>query len=318
MIVDIKYSHDTGVWKSEFKYTDTDYPNKELSSNLLAYQLGDTINDGGNKRSEQVSNQVISINRDKAYSTVNVPTNNSVARSRVEVTCTDSTYRLLSNYTIRRLIYKPNFEGKESVEEIVNNNKKAVGGNADMYIDKEVLKQIMYYIYSRKSVFDKGYLIIKVPKFQNINGKNIEVHYGAYCRAIIEKILYSLPIEMRLDLSFATLPNKEGVKNVGISFEPIDRPMEDIAAPKVFLHNPNCVQDPRIKNAYVDPQTKKIISACVDNPNLSQEFYGYCVQYRLVDPTKGITQLRGESFKQEFMRFYNEYMRNNIARKTQE
>jgi len=138
-------------------------------------------------------------------------------------------------------------------------------------------------------------------------GKRYNVDYNAYCRAVIEKILQTLPIEMRNGLSFATAPNQKGLEDVLVGFESLNEPIKirdnSYAHPKrIFLHNDSYRS--LLNDYYLSDDDEKIISACVKNPKLPQDFYEACVQKGIIDCRGSISkQLDNKNFQKIFLSY---------------
>lgn len=308
MEVLILHNHDTGIWKDTYLYRDIQFhQDPDLQEKFKKDYYDNKVPVARCKRDKYITNQVICIEEGRAYSILNKPDANPRAEHREMIMLRDSTYRLLNNSetidknnSIDEIIYTPDYENRET--DSYNKKKQQrsrVGGNADIFIENSILKKVLCYIYSQSCVCSKNYLVIKVPQYFYNNNQRVSVDYDAYCRAIIAKILYTLPIEMREGLSFATSPNEEGMKKVGISFEPENNPiniMNDIYGRepvKINIHQlgKDRVSQQRLnERTYLGDKEKRIISACVDNPKLPSLFYQYCVSKQIIDPTKGINQ----------------------------
>ena len=330
MEVLILHNHDTGIWKDTYFFRDTEKQNPILQKMFKQDYDENKVPVASCKRDNYITNQVICIEEGRAYSILNKPDANSIAGHREMIMLRDSTYRLLNNSrtidennSIDEIIYTPDYENRETDCYYKKKQQRSrVGGNADIFIENSILKKVLCYIYSQSCVYSKNYLVIKVPQYFYNKNQRVPVDYDAYCRAIIAKILYTLPIEMREGLSFATSPNEEGMKKVGISFEPENNPIkitEDIYGKepvKINIHQlgKDRVSQQRLnERTYLGDNEKRIISACVDNPELPSLFYKYCLLNLIIDPTKGINQgfkvITKEGLKEiSFIDCFNQFM----------
>lgn len=311
MSVFFTYNHDRGVWEIRgIRLKGNIYP--AIYSKDSIEQAANDYNDGKkiinptDIRSREVVNQIVSIGEEISYSSICEPTTDPTSPHRDRVIVHDSLYGMMVDPIIGELSHSADYSKNQTYEYIRDRDCSFLEGNLKRIISPNVLATLLKYITYKKNTKGTGSLIIKVPQYITENRTERKVNYDVYCRAVIDLVLNSLPIEMRIGISFATAPNENGMKKVTVAFEPEQDPIQirDSKPFRVWLHNSNL---DILKNEYIiTPNEERIINECVKNPNLPREFYYHRINKGHIDISQYASNKEVQkNFEEEFINYVN-------------